>query len=337
MMRKWASRARSLYASTLGNLGIIYFFFFHPRIFAARIRKCSSITDAVKFVLVIVVLTFVLEATSHRLFSHSGFDSFGAFVSCSFKEFEDFQRSPEIQQWLKDRRSTAKVKQIPAPEYMGMKFVGPGLQVATGDPETDRQNARVLEFGLSTKIAFPQYCLLDAEVPQLAFVKFGFASVLFDKVIREDIYNEPVTVIFLLTISALFSISVWYVLLRLGVVVHVRSIFLTSVYSVAIWHGLIYIPQAVIGIYYSFDENLSLRFDLMNYFVGLMLLVFASAILVLGYLFAYIKTISRSSSWRVATGVLVGAGASCLLVPLAMVPTLYLIFNFGYWIGLLIG
>src|SRR5690554_1674279 len=138
-------------------------------------------------------------------------------------------------------------------------------------------------------------------------------------------------------ISALFSISVWYVLLRLGVVVHVRSIFLTSVYSVAIWHGLIYIPQAVIGIYYSFDENLSLRFDLMNYFVGLMLLVFASAILVLGYLFAYIKTISRSRSWMVATGVVVGAGASCLLVPLAMVPTLYLIFNFGYWIGLLIG
>lgn len=336
-MKEWASRARSLYGSALANLRIIYLFFFHPRVFAARIMKCPSITDGIKFVLVIVVLTFVLEATSQRLFSHAGFDSFGAFVSCDFQDFRNFKRSPEIDQWLKDRRSMAKGDQIPAPEYMGMKFVGPGLQVATGDPETDRQNARVLEFGLSTKIAFPQYCLLDADIPQLAFVKFGFASILFDNVIREDIRNEPVAVIFLLTISALFSISVWYVLLRLGAIVNVRSIFLVSVYSVAIWHGLVYVRQALLGIYYSFDESLSLHFDLMNYFLGLMIFVFASALLVLGYLFAYIKMISRSSSWKVATGILVGAGASCLLVPLAMVPILYLVFNFGYWIGLLVG
>lgn len=86
-----------------------------------------------------------------------------------------------------------------------------------------------------------------------------------------------------------------------------------------------------------YDENLSLHFDLMNYFLGLMIFGFASALLVLGYLFSYIKMISRSRSWKVATGILVGAGASCLLVPLAMVPILYLVFNFGYWIGLLLG
>jgi len=299
------------------------------------VSRSPSIFDGIKFVLWMIVLVGVLQAVSDRLFKYAGFDSFSEFSSCDFDVATEFAQRPEIERWLNDRRALAKNDQYSSPEYMGMKFVGPGLQVATGDVEVDKQNAQVLEFGLATKIVFPQYCFFDADVPQLAFVKFGFASVLFDMVRRDDVNNEVVAVIFMLTISAIFSISVWYGLLRLGTFVNVRSVFLLSLYSVTIWHVLIYVPQAILGIYYSFDESLSLHFDFWGYYRWVLVYSFASALTMLGFLFFYLTAVSQARLWKVITGTLVGASASCLLVPLVMVPILYLIYKFGYWLNLL--
>ncbi|KKN81246.1 hypothetical protein LCGC14_0322000 [marine sediment metagenome] len=333
-MQEWRNRARSIFDSALVNLATFYFFFIRPKIFLSRVTRSPSIYDGIKFVLWSILLVGVLDEISDRLFHYAGFDSFGGFVSCDFQAAREFVERPEIERWLNERREFAIDKQIPSPEYLGIKFLGSGLQGASGDPEVDMQNDKVLEFGLSTKIAFPQYCLLDAEVPQLAFVKFGFASILFDKVRRDDIRNDAVAVIFLLTISAVFSISVWFALLRLGTHVDVRSVFLVSLYSTTIWHGLVYVPQSLFGIYYSFDGNLSLHFDLRDYYLERSLYLFSSALIVLGYLFAYLKKVSRARLWKIMTGTLIGAGVSCLLAPLVIVPILFVIFQFGYWLGL---
>lgn len=321
--------------SAVENLNVLLCFFFKPGIFISKVIKNRSVFEGVKFTFWIIVLIALLEAVSVRFFSYGGYDSFGEFSACDFLPVKEFLNTPEMKEFVIGRRALAESEARVPPQFMGMKIVGPGLQVATGDPETDRENARVLEFGLATKIAFPQVCIFDADVPQLAFVKFGFASILFDKVNRSDVSNEVVALVFMMTLSAVFSVSVWYVLSKLGAVANIRALFLVSLCSISVWHFLVYLPASLLGIYYSFDENLSLHFDVFDYMVGLMIYVYLAAMLVFGYFLYYLKKAIYVGYFRAALGTLAGGALSVFLVPLLLVPVLFLILRFGYWLGLL--
>ncbi|MCG7200871.1 hypothetical protein MD273_14135 [Marinobacter pelagius] len=330
-----SSYFRVVLRSALENLKVLLSFFFKPDSFSEKIMKSSGFFEGVKFAFWIIVLVAVLEAVSGRLFQYEGYDSFGEFASCDFLPVKEFLNSPYWKDYVADRRALANSDVQEPPQFMGMKIVGPGLQVATGDPEVDRENSRVLEFGLATRIAFPQSCFFDPEVPQLAFVKFGFASILFDKVYRDDVSNEVVALIFMMTLSAVFSISVWYVLSKLGVVANIRFLFLVSLCSISVWHLLVYSVVSLAGIYYSFDHRLSLHFDVFEYMISFMIFVYVSAALVLGYFLYYLKTVTGAGYLRAITGALLGGALSVFLVPLLLVPVLFLILRFGYWLGLL--
>ncbi|BES69713.1 hypothetical protein RE428_07310 [Marinobacter nanhaiticus D15-8W] len=310
------------------------FFFLKPRLFFDVVIRQGNLKNLLVLTAWIVFPVFLIQSATSHFLRNAGVGSPYEVLFCQAEDVEEFMKQPEIKEFISSREQAASSGEN-FPHFMGVKFYGKALAVATGNEDLDRANDRVLEFGIYAGVAAIQQCFFEPDVPQLALLKMGFSSILFDEVRPADLDGPTFFIVYAMAFSFSFAFSIFVLSRLFGVAAKLSDIFKVTLSSYIIWSCCSRIIMTLSFIVFWNEPSDYLRYGMFDWLKSnfLLIYIFSAVVLILN-IYYYLKAMPvgffASMALFGASVVLVGfLGVAIIL------PALYLLFYMGFWINLL--